>query len=166
MSRGVGTGNGVWFDGYSFHGKGIEKDPRHAHDVVHPRYRSVVDDVRRSLHGGFGWTSSWDRRRRVANERTTTTMTTKSAGDDDGASEEKHFRLRPRIDAAATTKCHSNHVTARIRAVYREHVPEKSDTEVDVILEKFKGRETWLLPKVKAKYVRTKTDRDTQKNIK
>lgn len=44
-------------------------------------------------------------------------------------------------------------VLAELRAIYAEHVPEKSAAEVEVILRKFAGREATLLGKVRAKYV-------------
>ena len=62
MSRGVGpTADGqVWFDGYQYQGDAVRTDPRHAHVAIHPRFRSGAADLRRSLHGGFGWTSALD----------------------------------------------------------------------------------------------------------
>ena len=39
-----------------------------------------------------------------------------------------------------------------LRKVYAEHVPEKTAEAVDVIIEKFAGREAELLGKVRAKY--------------
>ena len=62
MSRGVGpSGDGAaWFDGYQFQGDAVRTDPRHAHVAIHPRFRSGAADLRRSLQGGFGWTSSLD----------------------------------------------------------------------------------------------------------
>ena len=62
MSRGVGpSGDGaVWFDGYQFQGAAARKDPRHAHAAIHPKFRSGAADLRRSLQGGFGWTSALD----------------------------------------------------------------------------------------------------------
>ena len=39
-----------------------------------------------------------------------------------------------------------------LRAIYRQYVPYKTDSEVDSILSKFRGREQQLLVKVKAKY--------------
>ena len=52
------SGNDKHFDGYSFHG-GREKDSRHAHTSIHPKFRSARDDIRRS-QDGFGWVSKYD----------------------------------------------------------------------------------------------------------
>lgn len=52
MSRGIGTGPGVHYDGYSFHGDGVKKDPRHAHAAIWPKFRSAAED--RASGGGFG----------------------------------------------------------------------------------------------------------------
>ena len=42
---------------------------------------------------------------------------------------------------------------AALRAFYKEHVPEKSDNEVEAILAKYAGREAKLLAKVQKKYL-------------
>ena len=62
MARGVGpSGDGeVWVDGYQFQGPDVEKDPRHEHAAIYPKFRSGAADLRRSLHEGFDSTSSLD----------------------------------------------------------------------------------------------------------
>ena len=52
MSRGIGTGPRVHYDGYSFQGAGVTKDSRHAHAAIWPKFRSSAEDVRNS--GSFG----------------------------------------------------------------------------------------------------------------
>jgi hypothetical protein len=44
-------------------------------------------------------------------------------------------------------------VLAALRAIYAEHVPEKTSSDVEAILERFAGREAVLLRKVRAKYL-------------
>lgn len=46
-------------------------------------------------------------------------------------------------------------VIAELRRIYANHCRGKSPTEIDDILSRFRGRETLLLAKVKAKYVTT-----------
>ena len=57
MSRGVGTGGSVWFDGYGFHGPGHQMDARHTHAAIHPKFRSAREDMNK---GSFGCTASYD----------------------------------------------------------------------------------------------------------
>ena len=57
MSRGTGTGGGVWYDGYGFHGPGHASDPRHTHAAIHPKFRSAREDMNK---GTFGWTSTYN----------------------------------------------------------------------------------------------------------
>jgi hypothetical protein len=52
MSRGIGTGPGVYYDGYSFQGEGVAKDPRHTHQAIWPKFRSASEDLRKDR--GFG----------------------------------------------------------------------------------------------------------------
>ena len=44
-------------------------------------------------------------------------------------------------------------VLAALRAIYAEHVPEKTSSDVEAILGRFAGREAVLLRKVRAKYL-------------
>ena len=44
-------------------------------------------------------------------------------------------------------------IIVALKAIYSEHVPEKTEAEVDEIIAKFTGREHVLLRKVRAKYV-------------
>lgn len=53
--------------------------------------------------------------------------------------------------AAAAAPCDAAIMTA-LRAIYAEHVPDKTAEEVEAILKKFVGREAVLLGKVRAKY--------------
>ena len=52
MSRGIGTGPGVYYDGYSFQGEGVTKDSRHKHQAIWPKFRSASEDLRKDR--GFG----------------------------------------------------------------------------------------------------------------
>ena len=47
MSRGIGTGPGVYYDGYSFQGEGVTKDSRHKHQAIWPKFRSASEDLRK-----------------------------------------------------------------------------------------------------------------------
>jgi hypothetical protein len=42
---------------------------------------------------------------------------------------------------------------ASLREIYREHVPEKSEQEVEALIDKYQGREGKLLEKVRKKYL-------------
>jgi hypothetical protein len=52
MSRGIGAGPGVYYDGYSFQGEGVTKDSRHKHQAIWPKFRSASEDLRKDR--GFG----------------------------------------------------------------------------------------------------------------
>mmetsp|Transcript_27839 Transcript_27839/g.31955 ORF Transcript_27839/g.31955 Transcript_27839/m.31955 type:complete len:643 (+) Transcript_27839:330-2258(+) len=49
-------------------------------------------------------------------------------------------------------------ILKELRRIYEEYVPKKSEEETEAILTKFKGRERWLLEKVKNKYGVTKRE--------
>ena len=59
---------------------------------------------------------------------------------------------KPWLTAAAAKPC-SPAIVAALRAIYAEHVPDKTSEDVEAILTKFAGREEMLLGKVRAKYV-------------
>ena len=44
-------------------------------------------------------------------------------------------------------------VKGELRSIYRQHVPEKSVSDVEAILQKFAGKEEDLLAKVRRKYI-------------
>ena len=58
----------------------------------------------------------------------------------------------PEPEPAAEEPCDPE-VLANLRAIYSEHVPEKSAAEVEEIIAKYKGREQRLLDKVRKKYL-------------
>ena len=47
----------------------------------------------------------------------------------------------------------THEVKGELRSIYRQHVPEKSVAEVEIILQKFAGKEEDLLAKVRRKYI-------------
>merc|ERR1719336_978956 len=54
---------------------------------------------------------------------------------------------------------------SQIKAIYKEHCPEKTEAEVDGILAKFKGKEANLLRKVRMKYATQKKNADKEKEV-
>jgi hypothetical protein len=61
--------------------------------------------------------------------------------------------LRSKPAPGATAAPCDPEIVAALRAIYAEHVPDKTSEDVEAILTKFAGREEMLLGKVRAKYV-------------
>ena len=143
MSRGVGTGGGVWYDGYQFQGKGVKKDVRHEHASIHPTFRSSADDLRRSIGGGFGWTSSLDSR--PMNRRAK-----KGPNRVSGTQASKCVKAKS-VEASVSTTSSSSSPREKIRAILKKHNPSKL-SNLPTLLKKWEGREDVLLERMRQKF--------------